>query len=50
MKANETVINAELQNFKKILSWKDPCCSSVNHDVANKPYRINMCVCVCVCV
>lgn len=34
-KANEVV-------FSKLLSWKDPFGSSVDHDVTNKPYRIKM--------
>jgi hypothetical protein len=35
---------------KNVCLQKNPFGSSADHDVANKPYRINVCVCVCTCV
>ena len=41
-KTKEIVILKELQAFEKCLSLRDPLGSSVNYDVANKPYLINI--------
>jgi len=42
IKTKEIVIHDELQASEKCLSSRDPSASSVNYDVANKPYLINI--------
>jgi len=42
IKTKETAIHDELEDFEKFLSLRDPLGSSVNYDVANKPYLINI--------